>query len=205
MLRYSRKKEHCHVLGPGDRAVIWFHGCSKNCPGCIAREMNNSTEETSLSPEELYTWLKGIEGIEGVTLSGGEPFEQNPEDLAVFLKMIKESPQNLSVIIFTGKYLEDIKCDEKLAPLLSYVDIIVDGPYDESLNDGTGLRGSNNQNIHFLTERYGNIKKELMRSSMRKLELELTADGELEMSGIPEKGFMKKFMAALEKEGCTLR
>ena len=205
MLRYSRRKEHCRVLGPGTRAVVWFHGCSRHCPGCIAREMNDSLEEILLSPAQLFQWIEGIQGIEGVTLSGGEPFEQPPREFIELLKLVKSDPRNLSILVFTGKYYKEIQADNTLSPALEYIDILVDGPFMEAQNDGIGLRGSNNQRILFLTERYRPLEKSLSLFPRRELELELNLEGELELSGIPKAGFMENFQKALKKEGCELR
>lgn len=204
MLIYSRRKEHCRVLGPGVRAVVWFHGCSRHCPGCIAKEMNEESEIQRCTSEELYSWLTQIPGIEGITLSGGEPLEQDSEDMLRFLQLIKADARSLSVLVFSGGLLEEIREEGRLAKLLQYIDVLVDGPFVQELNDGHGLRGSSNQRVHCLTERYRPLERELVERPMRELELELTEEGQLELSGIPKAGFMESFRRSLAEQGYEL-
>ena len=91
-LTIARLKRNSNVLGPGCRAVIWTHGCSKGCPHCIAEEMNAAPPLFEYTASALYDWVKETEGIEGITLSGGEPFEQDIEALESFLHLVKNDP-----------------------------------------------------------------------------------------------------------------
>ncbi len=166
--------------------------------------MNRQERYETASPEEAFKWLSRIEGIEGVTLSGGEPFEQSAEALLDFCRMVKNDSRNLSIIVFTGYLLEELKEKEDYAGILNYIDILIDGPYMEELNDGKGLRGSSNQRIHFLSGRYGEMKEELQGEAHRGLEMIMTPEGGLEINGIPSRGFMKKFEDALLEQGMTL-
>ena len=201
MLVYSRRKAHCRVLGPGVRAVVWFHGCSRHCPGCIAKEMNEESEVQRCTPEELYAWLSQVQGIEGVTMSGCEPLVQDAADMLRLLQLIRADERRLSVLVFTGGLLEEIQADSQLAKLLPYIDVLVDGPFVQELNDGRGLRGSSNQRIHCLTERYRPLERMLTEQPMREIEIELTEAGQLEMSGIPHTGFMENFQRQLAAQG----
>ena len=105
-LYIARRKRDCCVLGPGMRAVVWFHGCSRGCPGCIAAEMNGSNDYRSMTARELYDWVADCENIEGVTLSGGEPLEQDTAALSEFLRLVRADSRDLGVIMFTGYRLE---------------------------------------------------------------------------------------------------
>jgi ATP-dependent Clp protease ATP-binding subunit ClpB len=65
------------TLGPGTRVGIWFQGCTLACPGCLSRDTWEADEGTSLPLASLIAWIDGLEGpIDGVTISGGEPFQQ---------------------------------------------------------------------------------------------------------------------------------
>ncbi len=100
-LTVARFEPRTRALGPGYRAVIWFHGCSFDCPGCIAAEMNASTEFARVPVERLVRTVAPIPDIEGVTLSGGDPFDQDLGSLASFLEEVRAcSP--LSVMCYTG-------------------------------------------------------------------------------------------------------
>jgi anaerobic ribonucleoside-triphosphate reductase activating protein len=92
--------------------------------------------------------------IEGMTLLGGEPFAH-----AVAGAMLAEAAHacGLSVMIFSGYWLEDLqsKPDPATQQLLQHCDLLVDGPYVRELPDTTRRWiGSQNQRIHFLTDRY---------------------------------------------------
>ncbi len=189
------------MLGPGSRSVVWFYGCSRNCPGCIAREMSGQGLVDDMTAEDLYKWVESNHGIEGVTLSGGEPFEQDPDSLLVFLQKVKNDSRNLSVIAFTGYLLAELQDDPLKAPLLRYVDVLVDGPYVQELNTGMGLRGSSNQKIHFLTDRYVHLQEELINGRRSKLEIDLTQDGVIQVSGIPHRNFILDFEKRLKESG----
>ncbi|HXE72553.1 MAG TPA: 4Fe-4S cluster-binding domain-containing protein, partial [Candidatus Nitrosotenuis sp.] len=75
-MRLFRRQARTRVLGPGERAVLWLQGCPLACPGCLVPE---SWDPRALPPtplEEVVTWILQIEGIEGLTLTGGEPMAQ---------------------------------------------------------------------------------------------------------------------------------
>ena len=199
-LRVARLKSNCRVLGPGVRAVVWFHGCSRGCPGCIAVEMNQSDDFTTITAEELYAWVARCDGIEGVTLSGGEPLEQDTVALCDFLQLVREDKRNLGVILFTGYRLEELQKIGK-NDIIQYIDVLVDGPYVEELNDGQGLRGSSNQGIHFLTSRYEGMRDIFFGSGGRNLEFDVEMDNIVAINGIPTRGFLEEFTRKIREQG----
>ncbi|MDR1483839.1 MAG: radical SAM protein, partial [Planctomycetaceae bacterium] len=155
MLHVARKKEFCHVLGPGVRSVIWFHGCNRRCPACIADTMNEFAEYESCNPEQLAAWVKNNSGIEGITLSGGEPFQQSHSELADFLMHVKQDT-DLSVLCYTGYCLKELQKQESAIPVLQLIDVLIDGEYRQNEDFGQRWKGSANQQFHFLTKRYQN-------------------------------------------------
>jgi anaerobic ribonucleoside-triphosphate reductase activating protein len=206
-LRIARTKERSSVLGPGTRAIIWFHGCTLDCPGCIAHEMNRSSSYELYSPESLLNWLTGIDGIEGVTLSGGDPFDQPKDELLQFLRFVK-SKTNLSVMCYTGRTLQELLlAADHVANLriLEFVDILVDGPYEQLKNEGHQWRGSSNQKIHFLTHRYLHLEGEMEQVKNRAVEIELSLENRLTITGIPEVGFLQKIRKRMELNGVAFR
>ena len=83
--------------------------------------------------------------ISGITLSGGDPLYQE-DDLVWFLKQIKQQFPDKDVWCYTGFKYEDISHME----CLNYIDVLIDGPYEQDLNPGVGKvlwRGSTNQRI----------------------------------------------------------
>ena len=140
------------VNGPGDRLVIFFQGCNKNCSGCFNPETHSFKKNKLITPKNLLNqFLKS--NIEGITISGGEPFAQ-PAGLKSLLKTAKEN-YNLSTLVYTGLNFKDLneKIDSKQS--FKYIDILIDGHFDNSKIENSLLaRGSYNQNIYFFTDRY---------------------------------------------------
>lgn len=157
MLKIGKFLISNYVNGPGRRFVIWFQGCPIRCKGCFNPEFWDEDGGISMSVEELISEIKFHKEIEGVTFTGGEPLVQG-EDLLSLSKLIKS--MGLSIVCYTGYLLEDILADKvpKAKDILSYVDILIDGPYVEAEKDSLIWRGSRNQRVHFLTDRYLHLK-----------------------------------------------
>lgn len=202
-LRIARYKLRSRVLGPGERAVVWFQGCSLDCPGCIAAEMNRSTTWLSYSPTELVELVSSVAGIEGVTLSGGDPFDQPKAALIEFLRQLR-ALTSLSVMCYTGRTLRQLESasDATLnGEILSLCDILIDGVYDERRNDGHQWRGSSNQEIHFLTDRYRHLADEIRSSKERAVEVDLSTDKVVSITGIPAPRFLERLRQQLAERG----
>ena len=88
-LNISKTLSHSRANGPGTRAVIWVQGCTIGCDGCYSQSTHPHRKIHLVDPLVLAKWVCSIEGIEGVTISGGEPFEQS-EALVKFLLCVKE-------------------------------------------------------------------------------------------------------------------
>lgn len=144
-----------HSLGPGERVCLWTQGCSKNCVGCISPELQTAhgavINNKKLSQLILLVAKKG--SCSGLTISGGDPFEQ-PEDLLEVLRLTREAFDN--ILVYTGFTIEEIRkgCSgESGIECLKYIDVLIDGRYEKNLNTSNCiLRGSSNQCIHYLNE-----------------------------------------------------
>jgi anaerobic ribonucleoside-triphosphate reductase activating protein len=143
--------------GPGKRFALWFQGCPMRCPGCCNPEMLSFDGGRKIAVSELAA--KAFEshrqnGIEGITLLGGEPLA-HATVAAALARRVRE--RGLSVMVFTGYTIEEARQlpEPAVADLLDQTDILVDGRYERDLPD-TNRRwiGSTNQRIHFLTNRY---------------------------------------------------
>lgn len=96
--------------------------------------------------------ILATEGIEGVTFTGGEPFAQ-ARALAQLARMVRT--QGLSVFLFTGYELTEL-IQPQHRELLALADVVVTGRYvDAKRTSGYAWRGSTNQEVHFLSRRYG--------------------------------------------------
>jgi anaerobic ribonucleoside-triphosphate reductase activating protein len=142
--------------GPGRRMVIWVQGCGLHCPGCANEKLWPFVDKQLFSVDALYELVMGkAELIEGVTFSGGEPFLQAKE-LSLLSMKLKNS--GMSIVCFSGFELDFLKGDsapEGSDNFLKTVDILIDGPFIQGLQgNNLPLRGSSNQNLNFLTDRY---------------------------------------------------
>jgi anaerobic ribonucleoside-triphosphate reductase activating protein len=118
--------------------------------------------------------------IEGITISGGEPFLQE-NALASLVEFVK-SKRDIGVIIYTGMKYTDVAKTR----LIQCCDLLIDGEYIEELNDGKSLRGSSNQNVIPITGRYRTLVEDIYNQQGRKVEF-IVRDGHMDMIGIPPK------------------
>jgi len=175
------------VLGPGERFALWLQGCEKNCVGCMSLSSRNIDAGTLLSVDSLLVKILQENNIEGVTISGGEPFLQF-KALHNLLRKLREK-SSFGIIIYTGYYLAELhnmnvpEIDDIIA---KYSDIIIDGPYIDELNDGKSLRGSSNQTVHFLSSRYKDSASSVYVQDDRKYEIHYNSE-EAFLVGIPDK------------------
>lgn len=141
--------DRSEVNGPGRRAVVWLQGCLRECPGCFNPASWSFEENQYISMTDLVNRILNNSENEGVTFSGGEPFWQATA-LAEVSRRVKA--HGLNVMSFTGFTLEALQ--KGTAPagaqeLLNELDILIDGPYVESLaiNDPTSPVSSCNQQV----------------------------------------------------------
>ena len=115
---------------------------------------------------------------EGLTVSGGEPFLQ-AEALARLIDRLRKRKE-IGVILYTGYTLEELRgqqAPEGSGALLERIDLLIDGPYIANLNDGGALRGSSNQRVIPLTERYRDRLWMYGAGRERQVELRYTEEG----------------------------
>lgn len=137
------------VDGPGIRYVVFAQGCKHNCPGCHNPETHCFEGGYMIGIDTILQQIKTNPLLDGVTLSGGEPFEQ-AEAFVELAQKVKN--MNLHVMIYTGYIYEEILSKSKSLPswgeLLEAADLLVDGPFIEAQKDyNLKFRGSANQRI----------------------------------------------------------
>lgn len=203
MLFVDRFQEKTSVLGPGIRSVIWFHGCSRKCRGCIAAEMNDSADFSGIDVSTLLDEVRAVNGIEGITLSGGEPFQQDLMEMHKFLSQIKHTT-SLSVMVYSGYLLSEIMKDPNKKRLLKFIDILVDAPYVEELDEGQLWRGSGNQQIYFLSSRYKVLEQEIESKKGRPVEIAFTEGLQFSITGIPPRGFKDSLSRKLSEKDLNI-
>jgi anaerobic ribonucleoside-triphosphate reductase activating protein len=143
--------KNSRVNGPGERFVIWTQGCRKGCKNCYNPETWSHYRNNLIDIDLLVEEIKNS-SISGVTISGGDPFEQ-PEELFYLLGKIKQLDLSDGVIVFSGYTIDEIRVREELRKSLDYIDVLIDGLYIDEKRISSGLAGSSNQEFHFLTDK----------------------------------------------------
>ena len=144
------------VNGPGLRFVLWTQGCLKGCKNCF-NPLTWSTENNKvMSNDNILELIKNFEDIDGVTITGGDPFEQEYE-LLELLFSLRTFNFKKGIIVYTGFTIDEINENPIRRKCLDYMDILIDGRYEEDKRISSGLKGSSNQNVLYLTDK---IKEE---------------------------------------------
>lgn len=151
-MNYAAIKKADIANGPGVRVSLFVSGCRNHCPGCFNPEtwdFDYGEPFTKQTEEELIMALRPS-WIQGLSILGGDPMEpENQEALLPFLRHVKEELPEKDIWLYTGYCIEDVTG----SLLLSYVDVLVDGPFIEAEKDiSLAFRGSRNQRIIDLRE-----------------------------------------------------
>lgn len=173
------------ALGPGRRVALWVAGCSIGCRGCITPSLWKREAGTEVYvARALRKILKMEQEFDGITLTGGEPFEQ-AEALADLLEGVMQARPSWNVLTFTGYRLTALKRrGEGAQRLLACTDILVAGPYQARRPPIHPLAGSGNQTIHYLTERGHKLEQIIGSMPWDEANLALGGDGRHMLVGI---------------------
>ncbi|MFN2495707.1 MAG: 4Fe-4S single cluster domain-containing protein [Pseudonocardiaceae bacterium] len=208
------------VLGPGVRAGIWVQGCTIGCSGCVARDTWDTDGGAAVDVAAVLDWLDGIDGpVDGVTVSGGEPFQQ-PAALAELLSGIDAwrrgidvwrrgragagrcgRAEEVDILVYSGYPWSRLTRTPRLAALLDRCDAVICGPYLARRNSGVALRGSDNQRVVPLTP----LGRRRYRSpeAGQRMQVAVTS-GQIYCIGIPRSGDMDRLTEHLADAGVLL-
>lgn len=166
------------VNGPGNRFVLWTQGCSKGCSECFNPETWSTNIYKELSPTQIFELIKDFE-VDGVTISGGDPLEQEDE-LLELLMLLSTMRLRKGVILFSGFTRAEISSNFIREQCLKYIDVLVDGRYEKNLKIDFSLRGSSNQEFYFFSNKI--LSDELHFDQ----EIEISSlEGDIMMTGFP--------------------
>ena len=149
-MRIAGVMHESYVDGPGVRFVVFAQGCPHHCPGCHNPETWDPAKGEEWSVRDLFRIIRRLpDSVQGLTLSGGEPFMQAGQ-MAELASLARK--RGMSVVTYSGYVYDDLLDmagrDADVARLLEETDILVDGPFVEKLKDiGLRFRGSANQRV----------------------------------------------------------
>ena len=162
-MNYADIKKVDVANGEGVRVSLFVSGCTHQCKGCFNKEAWDFNYGKPFTQETIDKVINYLDNpyISGLTILGGEPLEhENQKGLLPLLKKVKEKFPEKNVWCYTGyRYDKDImekmyKNWKETPEMLSYIDVLVDGEFEEDKKDITlKFRGSSNQRIINLKEK----------------------------------------------------
>jgi anaerobic ribonucleoside-triphosphate reductase activating protein len=198
------------VLGPGRRIGLWVQGCTIGCRGCVSQDTWPSDPSKTIAVRELLAWCKRVAGdeLDGVTISGGEPFQQ-PEGLRALLEGLRawrrSATLDFDLLCYSGYPLKTL--ERKHAKLLALLDAVIPEPYVDHLPQGNVWRGSSNQPLVPLSERgrarYAEHVAATSDATGKRMQAAI-AGGRVWMIGIPGRGDMAQVEALCASRGLAL-
>ena len=183
-LRVHATLRRSRANGPGTRFVVWVQGCTLACPGCFNPATHAPEGDAQLIDVEALADDLAAEAaagaIEGVTVSGGEPFEQ-PDGLLALARALRRRAPALSILVFSGFARAEIeRGGDAGRAVLAEIDVLVDGRYVERRRVASGLRGSANQVVHLLTSRHARAEVDATPVA----EVVIGPGGEVQVTGV---------------------
>lgn len=194
------KLDSSAVNGPGNRAVIWFQGCTLQCAGCWNPGTHDfKAAETPVT--DVVSWLETLHGIDGITLSGGEPMQQCM-DADLLTALIRARMPHLSIGMFSGytrrelesgayTYFSNGRMHEGHADIWRRIsgrlDFAVCGRFNQQQYTALQpLCGSRNQSIELFSTRYA-----LEDFQQQMTEVTISENGDLiQITGFPGIDFL---------------
>ena len=156
-MNYATIKNRDIANGIGVRVSLFVSGCTHHCKNCFNKETWDFNFGEKFTEDTVNEIIKLLEPsyVNGLSLLGGEPFEvQNQGELLNLLRIVKATYPQKDVWCYTGYIFDTQLLKESRArcehtdEMLSYIDILVDGPYIEEQKDiSLQFRGSKNQRI----------------------------------------------------------
>lgn len=147
-MNYAQIRKYDVANGPGIRTTFFLTGCDRNCPNCFNTEymdFNHGKKWDIDAEKKVISYLK-LDQVEGLTVLGGEPFE-NSLGLLKALRNIKKGVDK-PIWVYSGFVFEDLVNIKIAREILEEIDVLVDGEFIEKLKDlRLRFRGSSNQRI----------------------------------------------------------
>ncbi len=187
------------INGPGRRFTVWVQGCPGTCSGCFNPGLRPFEPRRHVAPADLAAEAAAAGPLDGVSLSGGEPFAQ-ATPLAAFLDALRARLDGaaLTALAFTGYDHPALTAGP--APwqeLLARLDLLVAGPYLAAEAAALPLRSSANQRLVALTPAGEELKRRAEARGPGGFQVLVDARGEVLLTGFPPPGVAEKLRGAL--------
>ena len=200
-LALSRVHYPVRSLGPGTRVAIWFQGCSIHCRGCISLD-TWAPDRGVTTVEDVFNLIRHwLDRADGVTISGGEPFDQIGalRELLVKIRRVHKG----DVLVYSGYSFESLL--EKLKAFEGLIDALIADPFQIDTAQSLPLRGSDNQRLVTFTplgkERF-RLFDRAVNPSDRHLDIMFDdVTGEVWFAGIPSRGDFGRLTRLLSASG----
>ena len=199
------------VLGPGKRLGIWVQGCSIECPGCVSRDTwPAASRRDRISVAELLSRIDGLvdrgapDPVDGITLTGGEPFDQ-ADMLAGLLGALRgwldrRGAPSADLLVYTG--YEESQARELAAEAFEIADAVIAGPY-RAAEAGTRWWGSGNQRLITRDDHTAVRYESALREAPSELQVAVE-EGQVFVIGVPGRGAMTRMESRLAEAGVRL-
>lgn len=173
------------TLGYGNRLSIWMIGCPHHCFNCSNPELWEENKDKEIPICDILSAIKHHKNdIQGVTITGGEPFHQISELLELLYSL--KNFGITDVLVYTGYTIQQLEVmGDSYSQALSLIGVLIDGKYIDEQNDDMGIRGSKNQNITILN---GELKEKYESLSFcKRTSQTIVSNGNIISVGIPLK------------------
>jgi anaerobic ribonucleoside-triphosphate reductase activating protein len=203
-VRIARIHYPITVLGPGRRVGVWFQGCTIGCQGCMSRDTWDPDAGHSMDVDdvcEIVMAARSDEGLDGVTISGGEPFQQSDALHSLCTELRRRWP-DVDILAYSGYRLSRLR---RMYPdILQLLDAIVAEPFVVGRPTEARWQGSSNQELIALSGQ-GKVNY-APASDLPGSRLQVTVDeAGVWVAGIPRRGDLDRMRGALLDRGLELQ
>ena len=196
-LRLAGFAARSRVNGPGLRVVLWVQGCDLGCPGCFNPQTHPGEGDGEAVEAVVERVLAARAGNDGVTFSGGEPFQQ-ADALAKVAGAVRAAWPEGRLMAFSGYRLGELRgpaAPPGAAALLATLDWLVDGRFEVKQPSRRRWRASANQRLWVLGRP---LPADALAERGPDAELHVAPDGQVLLSGFPD-ARLRRAVAKLDR------
>lgn len=198
-VRIARVHAPVTVLGPGRRVGVWFQGCTIGCAGCMSMDTWDADAGhvmTVAALTDIVVAAADEHGLNGLTVSGGEPFQQ-PTALRRLVLDVRRRWPGVDVLAYSGYPMRFL--ERHHGAILADLDAVISEPFRSDAPTDAPWRGSANQRLVVMSTRARDVYDDVDGRPSR---LQVGVDeGGLHVLGIPHRGDLQRLQARLAERG----